>query len=417
MFWRKRKQNDFEAEIEAHLALETERLREEGLDAHEAERTARREFGNVTSARERFYESGRWQVWEQLKRDVVYAGRVLRSSPSFTCIAILSLSLGIGANTLVFSVVNALLLRPLPVDDPAKLVFLQTNYGPGLSFPNYRDLRDRNQTFSGLASYRISPMELETHDGAERTWGYLATGNYFDLLGVRPSLGRFFHPDDDLHAGASPYAVLSYACWKSRFGADHDIVGKTIRINRRPFTVLGVAGEDFHGTEHFYWPEIWVPMMMEAQIEVGNPWLEDRNSSNAWVIGRLRPGITAARAESNLNAIAAELARQYPWSNTGLKVKLSRPGLMGDLLGAPTRAFAGGVLLLAALVLLAACTNLAGLLTARGGGPAAGNGHPSLYWRHSRTHCSPGAYRDSGFVSSRRSGRIRAGGAVIARTQ
>jgi predicted permease len=366
MFWRKRKENDFKEEIDAHLALEMERLREQGLSQEEARTAARRQFGNVTSARERFYESGRWLWWEHLKRDVVYAVRILGRNPGFTTIAVLSLALGIGANALVFSVVNALVLKPLPVEHPEQLAFVETERGPGQSFPDYRDLRDRNQTFTGLAAYRISPIELESQDHAERTWGYLATGNYFDLLGIRPLIGRFFHQDDDLHPGGSAFAVLSYTCWQRRFGGDPAIVGKTIRINRQPFTVLGVAGSNFHGTELFYWPEVWMPMMMEAQVEVGNPWLEQRGTSNAWVVGRLKPSVTPAQAEANMNAIADDLSRQYPSNDTGLKIKLAHPGLVGDTLGAPMRAFAFGVLILAALVLLAACANLASLLTARG---------------------------------------------------
>src|SRR5262249_3950134 len=181
---------------------------------------------------------------------------------------------------------------------------LQSTAGqPTHSFPAYRDFRDRNQTFAALVAYRVSPMEVESQAGANRVWGYLATGNYFDVLGVRPALGRFFHPEDDLHKGSSPYAVLSYSCWQGRFGADPGIVGKTIRINRQPFTVLGVAPDSFHGTELFYWPEIWVPMMMEEQIEVGNPWLEQRSTKNIWVIGRLKPGVSAAQASANLTAI------------------------------------------------------------------------------------------------------------------
>ena len=367
MFWRRRKQNDFSEEIEAHLALEVDRMvSEEGMSRSEAEAAARREFGNVARTEERFYEAGRWLWLDHLKRDFAYAGRVLLRSPGFTLVAVLSLALGIGVNALVFSVVNALVLRPLPIDHPEQVVFIEgSNHHPGNSFPNYRELRDRNQTFSGLVAYRISPMELETRSSADRIWGYLATGNYFDVLGLRPVAGRLFHAEDDVNPGASPYAVLSYNCWQQRFGGDADIAGKTIRINRQPFTVLGVAPRDFHGTELFYWPDIWVPMMMQAQIEVGNPWLESRNSFNAWEIGRLKPGVSPAQATADLNTIAADLARRFPLSNEGLSFKLARPGLVGDNLGNPTRAFAFGVLALAALVLLAACTNLASLLTAR----------------------------------------------------
>src|SRR5215470_16690453 len=336
MFWRRRKQEDFSQEIESHLALETDRLREQGLTQQEAETAARREFGNVTIAQERFYLAGRWLWWEHLKRDVVYAGRVLSRNPGFTLVAVLSLALGIGANSLVFSVVNALLLRPLPVENPEQLASLESSTGgPGLSFPDYRDLRDRNQAFAGLVGCRVAPMELDSSEGAYRIWGYLATGNYFDVLGLHPALGRFFHAQDDLRPGASPYAVLSYASWQERFGGDRDIIGKTFRINRQAFTILGVAGRDFHGTELFYWPEVWVPMMMEAQIEVGNPWLEDRATRNTWVLGRLRPDVSPAQAKANINAIAAELAREHPGDDQGLQFKLAPPGLVGDVVGAP----------------------------------------------------------------------------------
>jgi predicted permease len=305
-------------------------------------------------------------MWDQLKRDLRYTIRVLVRSRTFTIIAIISLALGIGANAFLFSVLNALVLRPLPVDHPEQLVFLETRQGlPSHSFPDYREIRDRTQALSGVVGYRIAPMELELHEGAERIWGYLATGNYFDVLGVHPAMGRFFHQEDDLNPGASPYAVLSYGCWQGRFGGDHYIVGKTVRVNRQPYTVLGVAPPQFHGTELFYWPEVWVPMMMQPQIEPGNPWLEDRRKINTWIIGRLKPGVSSARAKVDLNAIALDLARQYPATDEGLQFRLGRPGLVGDALGGPAKGFTLGILVLAGLVLLTACANLASLLTAR----------------------------------------------------
>lgn len=300
-----------------------------------------------------------------LLQDIRYALRVLLKSPGFAVAAVLTLALGIGANTAVFSIVNALILRPLPVERPSELVFLENaRYGPSQSFPNYKDLRDRNQVFAGLVGYRMAPMELETDRGAERIWGYLATGNYFDLLGVKPALGRFFNQSDDVHAGASPYAVLSYGAWQARFAGDPAIVGKVIRINRLPYTVFGVAPPDFHGTELFYWPEVWVPMMMETRIE-SRSWLDERSTWNTFVLGRLKPGVSPAQAEANLNSIAVEMTRQFPNENDGLHFQLTKPGLIGDLVGAPAKAFALGVLILACLVLLAACTNLASMFTAR----------------------------------------------------
>ncbi len=368
MFWRrKRTKSDFKAEISAHLELEVERLRIEGMSQEDAEAAARRGFGNIAHAEELFHESSHWMLLEHLRRDVAYAFRVLANHPGFTLVAVISLALGIGVNALVFSAVNAIVLRPLPVEQPDQLVFLENAaFSAGQSFPDYRELRDHNQVFSGTLGYRVVQIELESRKtGTTRTWGYLATGNYFDVLGVKPLLGRFFHAEDDLHEGGSPYAVLSYGSWKARFGGDPEIVGKTIRINRQPYTVLGVAGRDFHGTEVFYWPEVWVPMMMQAQIEPGNAWLDEPATFNTWVIGRLKPGVTAAQATANLNTIAADLARSNPRVNEGLTFRLARPGLVGDMLGPPIRAFSFGVLVLAALVLLTACANLASMVTAR----------------------------------------------------
>jgi len=304
---------------------------------------------------------------ETLWQDLRYALRMLRRNPGFTAVAVFSLALGVGANALVFSVVDALLLRPLPVERPDQLAFLETKSGITQSFPNYRDLRDRNQVFSGLVGYRLAPVELESSSGASRIWGLLATGNYFDVLGVRPLMGRFFHPADDQHVGASPYAVLSYNAWRGRFGGDPGIVGKTVRINRLPYTVLGVAPADFHSTELWYWPDVWVPMMMEPQIEnyTGTGSLDNRNTWDTWVLGRLKPGASQSEALANLNTIAAELAREHPDNNSSLQFKLAKPGLAGDMIGGPAKAFTLGVLILAALVLLAACANLASLLTAR----------------------------------------------------
>ncbi len=299
-------------------------------------------------------------------QDLKYGLRILAKNPGFTAVAVLTLALGIGANTVVFSVVNALVQRQLPVEDPERLVFLQTKGGgTSHSFPNYKELRDRNNAFTGLAGYRISPMSLEVGGGANRVWGYLATGNYFDVLGVAPVAGRLFHQEDDQRPGGSPFAVLSYDCWQRRFGGDPKVVGSTIRINRLSYTVLGVAPPGFHGTELFYWPEIWVPMMMQPLIEAGNPWLDERMTFNTWIIGRLKPDVSPTRAEADLNVIAADLAREYPSANKGLQFKLARPGLVGDALRGPVKALAAGVLGLAALVLLTACANLASLLMAR----------------------------------------------------
>ena len=353
-------ERDLDAELAAHVEHRAADLERSGVPPAAAARQARLELGAAERWKEscRHVQGLRWP--DQLRQDLHYAARGLRRSPAFAVFAMLSLALGIGANTVVFSVVNALLLRPLDVVSPAS-VFTVT---PRHSFPNYLALRDRNTTFSGLAAYRIAPMGLETTDGTRRVWGYLVTGNYFDLLGIRPLRGTFFHADADRRQGASPYAVISYSCWRDRFAGDSSIVGRTVRINGLAYTVLGVAPPAFHGTELFYWPEIWVPVMMQPQIE-GTSWLDSPNSFNCSIIGRLAPGVGTPQAAANLRALAAALARERPQANEHLVLGLAQPGLLGDSLRAPTRAFAGGIMLLALLVLLAACANLANLLAAR----------------------------------------------------
>ena len=268
-------------------------------------------------------------------------------------------------NALAFSIVNAVILKPLPVANPEEVVFLERDGGFNTSYPAYRDLRDRNTTFTGLAGYRISPMDLEVGGAPTRTWGYLATGNYFELLGVHPVAGRFFGRDDD-RPGADSVAVLSYEGWRRRFNQDPGVVGAIVRINRQPFTIVGVAPREFRGTEVFYQPELWVPMARQPDIEVGNPWLENRATSNTMVIGRLLPGTSADAAAANLTAIGAALAREYPRIETANRFTLARPGLVGSAMRTPVTAFTVGVLTLAVLVLLIASVNLAAALTARG---------------------------------------------------
>ena len=367
VFRRSALERDISDELRFHIDARAADLAAQGVSPDEAARRARLEFGRVSAAREGCREAKGVRLFDDLVADLRYAIRTLTRTPTFALMAIVSLALGIGVNTIVFSVVNALVLKPLPIAGPDRVFFVQGSRGhPSLSFPNYRDLRDRTSSFDGLIGYRISPMNLENGGAPVRTWGYLATGNYFDVLGVRPHLGRFFHQQDDLHEGASALAVLSYECWLGRFGGDPSVVGRTIRLNRTPFVAIGVAPKGFRGTELFYRPDFWVPMMMEPQIEVGNPWLDNRNTWNTWVAGRLKPGVTVGWAEADLNAAAAQLAREYPHINEGLRLKLARPGLVGDALGGPVRAFTTGVLVLATLVLLAACVNLASVLAARG---------------------------------------------------
>ncbi|HEX4810157.1 MAG TPA: ABC transporter permease [Bryobacteraceae bacterium] len=364
-----RRRKQFEAEMREEFAFHREARIEhfisEGWTREEAIRLARLEFGGTERYREECREAHRVHLLDEVGRDLRYALRGIRKNPGFAIAAIVSLALGIGMNTVVFSVFESLLLRPLPIANPDQVVFVETQSGITHSFPNYREFRDNTSRFNGLAGYRMSPMNLETKGDPQRIWGYLATGNYFDLLGVKPALGRFFHPEDDRKVGASPYAVLSYNTWKARFASDAGIVGKRVRINGLTYDVLGVAPEGFHGTELFYWPEVWVPMMMQPQIEAGNAWLDNKYTWDTTILGRLKPGVTAAQGEADLNRVANDLAHRFPESDQGLRIKLSQVGLAGSAGRAPVRVFVGGLLLLVTVVLLTACLNLAGLLLAR----------------------------------------------------
>jgi predicted permease len=305
-----------------------------------------------------------------MNADIRLALRQLRKAPGFALTAVLTLALAIGANAIVFSVLNALILRPLNVPHPETLFMLERAYGsdttPSESYPDYRDLRDRNRSFDSLVLYNImGGVGLDTgHGNPSVVWPYTVSGNYFDALGVQPYLGRFIHASEEHGPNSVPEIVLSYALWHSHFNGDPAVVGRTVQINKYPFTIIGVARPDFRGTELFFAPDLWAPIVNSQQI---SDWfsLEERGNHNAWAVGHLKPGVTPAAATSDLNTIANSLAKTYPKSDDGLKFSLSRPGLAGNTLGRPTRAFMFGLMLLAGLILLAACANLGSLFAAR----------------------------------------------------
>jgi macrolide transport system ATP-binding/permease protein len=305
---------------------------------------------------------------ETLLQDVRYAFRAMLKSPGFTGVAILSLALGIGANAAIFSLVNTILFRPLPVFEPSRLVELtptrQGSEWGNFSYPLYRDFRDRNDVLDGLAVYRFAPMSLSREGNNERIWGYLVSGNYFDLLGVKPAAGRFFTQDEDRVPGANPVAVLSYGCWQRRFGGDPNLVGKEITINSNRFDVVGIAPAGFGGTVLIFTPEIWVPTMMARQIEPGSNWLDSPNNGVLFAVGRLKPGVSESQAAQSLSALMTSLVSVYP-QREGQTIVLSPPGLVLPVLRNGTLAFSFVLMAAVGLVLLIACTNLANMLLAR----------------------------------------------------
>lgn len=297
--------------------------------------------------------------------DVKYALRQLAKAPGFVLTAIVTLALGVGANAVVFGVLNALVLKPVNVPGAESLFTVQRFRYPSQSYPDYKDIRDRNHTFESVMAVEImGSVGVDTGNNPTTAWPYLASGNYFDGLGIKPYLGRFYHAEDEKGWNSAPYVVLSYPFWRTYFHADPGAIGRKLSINRHPYTVIGVAPKDFRGTELFFAPAFWVPIVQAPEIQ-GQNGLQYRGSHSPFVVGRLRPGVTPAQATADLNTIGAWLAKTYPHDDEGIQFSLARPGLVGDFFGGPARAFMTGLMLLAGLILLAACANLGSLFAAR----------------------------------------------------
>lgn len=357
---------DVEEELHSHIAHRADDLERNGIPRAEAERRARIEFGGYEKYRQQSHEQAGGQLLESLAQDLRYAVRSLTKSPGFTITAVITLALAIGANAVVFSMLNSLILRPLSLPDADRLVMVEhgADRSPLQSYPDYVDLRDRNHSFSGLAAYEMYPAGLDTGGKASPIWLYLVSGNYFDVLGVRPYLGRFFHPSDEHGPDSVPYIVLGYAFWQSHFHGDPKIIGQQVQVNKHPYTVLGVAAQQFRGTELYFQPDLWFPMLNAKTLDAGVD-LTQRSDRSRWLIGRLKPGVTEAQAASDLASIASVLAKSYPKEDEAITFPLGRPGLAGDMLGGPVKAFMTGLMLLSGLILLAACANLGSLFAAR----------------------------------------------------
>jgi predicted permease len=356
---------DLDQEVHSHLEMLIAENIRAGMPPREAQRAARIELGGVEQVKEQVRDSRTGAFLDSLLQDLRFALRQMQRSPGFALTAVLILALGIAANVIVFGVLQALVLRSLDVPHAEQVMTLQPkNAGPFVSYPEVRDVRDGNTVFSAVAVYEFQDFGLEANGVTRPVWGAEVSGQYFDVVGIKPFLGRLLGRDDDDHPGASESAVISWSAWQSDFGADPNIVGTTVRIDKHSYTIVGVAQEGFHGTEKIAQLDIFVPIANEASLD-GFNWLESRSYRNLFSVVRLKDGVTAARVQAELNTIAARIARQYPKDEEGLALKLARPGMIGDFVGGPVRGFLAGVMGLAGIVLLAACANLGSLFAAR----------------------------------------------------
>ena len=367
IFARRKIYDELSEEIRLHIEEKTEALLASGMSRDEAEHAARREFGNVTRIEERGREAWMWPLIESLWADFRFAIRQLTRNSGFATTAILTVALGIGATTAIFSLVEAVLLRPLPFPEPDRLVWLsqQDHSLPGiapesLSYPDYFDWRAQDHTLSGIASYFGSGVNYQKESGAQRIDAQNVSSNFFDVLGVAPMLGRDFEWGDE--KPGNHVVMLSYGFWQSQFGSARDIVGKTIRLDNRDYTVAGVMPNGFRFPLQNPAPALWKSIAEDA--EGTDPATGQRGFDVLGVIGRLKPGVTVEQAKADLSLIAGNIAKQFPDSNKQYYSALVEPELahmVGDTRPALRLLFAAVL-----LVLLLVCANVAGLLLARG---------------------------------------------------
>jgi putative ABC transport system permease protein len=367
--WRRGQDRQLDEEIESHLRLEIADRVERGEPLDEAIRSARRQFGNVTIVKEVTRDMWGWTAIERVARDMRYALRSLRRTPVFTAVAIVTFALGIGANTAMFSVINAVMLRPLPFPEAERLVDIRSidlrlaegHRESSVSWPDFFDWRTRTRSFAHLSAYHETAFTISGNGRSLHMPGVVASADLFSTLGVQPAIGRQFAPDEE-KSGAD-VAVISDGLWRSHFGGDPAIVGAVVSLNRRPFTIVGVMPPGFRFPIAVPAADVWVTTAEDARVDQpgDDPMTTQRGAHFLQVIGRLRPDVTLAAARAEMDAIAAALAREHPDNLGAVAVTSQHDRLVGD-----TRRPLVVLLVAVACVLLIACVNLANLLLARG---------------------------------------------------
>jgi predicted permease len=365
LFQRSERNAEMDEELHSHILHRADDLERSGIRRAEAERRARIEFGGYVRFKEESRAAMGGQFFETLGQDVRFSVRQLRKAPGFTSAAVLTLMLAIGANAVVFGIMDGLILRPLNVPQAESLYGTQYGDESGFqAYPNYVDLRDRNHSFDGLAAFNMVFVGLDTGNNPTLASGFATSGNYFDVLRIHPYLGRFFNASDEHGVNSAPYVVFSYAYWHSRFQDDRGVVGRVVQVDKHPFTILGVAPPKFGGTLLFVNPDFYMPIVNEEQAGADNTLNARSNIHGIFeVFGHLKPGVTPAQATAEVNSVGEWLQKSYPKEVSHKNTTLGREGLTS--FAGPVRAFVAGLMTLSGLILLAACANLGSLFAAR----------------------------------------------------
>src|SRR5579871_6071226 len=371
-----RLEGELQAELDDHLQLLIEENLRRGLDSEEARYAALRSLGGIQQAKEAFRDQAGFSWLRSLGQDLRYAARLLHRNPGFTLVAVLSLALGIGANTAVFSILNYAILRPLPVSHPEQLVTIAhgsktgspDQYDANISYPQYVDIRDHSPVFSGITAFWAAAVLYGRGAHSQSVPDYEVSPDYFNVVGIKPFLGRFFSEDDARGLDSDPVVVLSYNFWKSVLGSDPHIVGQVIPLSGHPFTVVGVAPKGFIGTERILGVDLWVPVTDHGLLNPGSKtgeWLGSARNRSFWNVARLEPGVIPAAAGAWIETWRSNLASHDP-SYRNLRYNVAPPGLLSPAFRSAIKTFTLMLLGVVSLVLLLACANIANLLLARG---------------------------------------------------
>jgi predicted permease len=369
---------EIDEEMQFHIRMRTQENIERGMSPDDARRNAEERFGNTGRIKEQGWDvrGGGWL--ETLWQDLRYGARMLRKHPGFSLMAVLTLALGIGANTAIFSLVNATLLRQLPYPEPERLAYVYSGVAGSpystASYPDYVELRDQNQVFSGLAARGSITASLSSDEQTDLVSGEIVSGNFFDVLGVGAALGRTISPADDQTPGAHPVAVISHGLWQRRFGGDRGIIGRQINLNGQGFTIIGVLSAEMPGVIPGRADDIYVPMMMQALMrpprggysgEKNPDLLQVRGNRWLWLTGRLKPGATKEQAQAALALIFKQQEQLYPDTNRARIATVTRASDGDPEERPPLLKVAGLLLTVVGIVLLIACANVANLLLSR----------------------------------------------------